>query len=127
MNKYLDALWELKLRVDAHNEYDEKADKAFYILKTFIEQTLLKEQARKEAGAGYDDLTEAINFMKKHAEVQEHPDMFFYREMPERVLIDLRYLTDTDGWTKKPEDMKENNEGYNLCKRILGLSEYKEN
>jgi len=127
MNKYLDALWELKLRVDAYNEKDTKANEAFYVLKTFIEQTLAEDQSRKEASASRADLTEAIEFMKKHVEVQEHPDMFFHREMPERVLIDLRYLTDTNDWAKKPENMDENNKGYNLCKRILGLPEYKEN
>lgn len=64
--------------------------------------------------------------MKRHVEVQDHPDMFFHREMPERILIDLRYLIDSGDWSKKPENMTENNEGYNLCKRVLGLPEYKE-
>jgi hypothetical protein len=64
--------------------------------------------------------------MKKHVEVQDHPDMFFHREMPERVIIDLRYLIDTGGWSKKPENMEENNAEYNLVKRVLGLPEYKE-
>lgn len=129
MNKYLDALWELKLRVDAHNEYDDKANEAFYILKTFIEEKLLEEQSRKEVSDDYYDMAEAIEFMKKHLEVQDHPDMFFHREMPERVVIDLRYLIDTGGFTKPldPEETKENNDGYNLCKRMLGLPEYKEN
>jgi len=127
MNKYLDALWELKLRVDAHNEYDENANKAFYILKTFIEEKLLEDQSRKAVSDDYYDMAEAIEFMKKHLEVQDHPDMFFHREMPERVLIDLRYLIDTGGWTKVPENIEENNDGYNLCKRMLGLPEYKEN
>lgn len=127
MNKYLDALWELKLRVDAYNEYDDKANEAFYILKTFIQETLLEKDARKEISDDYYDISEAIEFMKKHVEVQDHPDMFFHREQPERVLIDLRYLIDTGDWAKKPENIEENNEGYNLVKRVLGLPEYKEN
>ena len=105
MNKYLDALWDLKLRVDAYNEHDEKANKAFDILKQFILQMESTEQARKEQSDDYYDLAEAIEFMKKHVEVQDHPDMFFHREQPERLLIDLRYLIDTGGWTKKPENM----------------------
>ena len=125
MNKYLDALWELKLRVDAYNEYDDKANEAFYILKTFIQEALLKEEARKEVSDDYGDITEAIEFMKKHVEVQDHPDMFFHREQPERVLIDLRYLIDTGDWAKTPDNIEANNEGYNLVKRVLGLPEYK--
>ena len=126
MNKYLDALWELKLRVDAYNEYDDKANEAFYILKTFIQEALSKEEARKEVSDDYYDLAEAIEIMKKHVEVQDHPDTFFYREYPERVLIDLRYTADAGGWAKKPENMEENNKNYNLVKRVLGLPEYKE-
>ena len=127
MNKYLDALWELKLRVDAYNEYDENANKAFYILKTFIEEKLLEEQSRKEVSDDYYDLAEAIEFMKKHVEVQEHPDMFFHREMPERLLIDLRYIVNTPSLstTSTDEEINEDNENYNLCKRVLGLPEYK--
>lgn len=125
MNKYLDALWELKLRVDAHGEYDDRANEAFNILKSFIQETLLKEDAMKELGSEHDNLAEAIEFMKKHVEVQDHPDMFFHREQPERVLIDLRYLTDTSDWAKRPENIEENNAGYNLVKRVLGLPEYK--
>lgn len=48
MNKYLDALWELKLRVDAYDEFDNKANEAFNVLKTFIQETLLKEEAKKK-------------------------------------------------------------------------------
>ena len=127
MNKYLDALWELKLRVDAYNEYDENANKAFYILKTFIEEKLLEEHSRKEVSDNYYDLAEAIEFMKKHVEVQEHPDMFFHREMPERLLIDLRYIVNTPSLstTSTDEEINEDNENYNLCKRVLGLPEYK--
>ena len=39
MNRFMDALWELKLRVDAHDEQDEKANRAFETLKRFIENT----------------------------------------------------------------------------------------
>lgn len=122
MNKYMDALWDLKLRVDAYNERDEKANRAFNILKELIKRV----EATENAQIATDDATAAIEFMKKHVEVQDHPDMFFHREQPERVLIDLRYLIDTGDWSKKPENMEENNAGYNLVKRVLGLPEYKE-
>ena len=78
-------------------------------------------------GGSYLGARAAIEFMKKHAEVQAHPDILFYNEQPERVLIDLRYLIDTNDWSKKPENIEENNRGYNLVKRLLGLSEYKGN
>lgn len=125
MNKYLNALWDLKLRVDAYNEYDDKANEAFYILKTFIQETLLEKESRKEISDDYYDMSEAIEFMKKHVEVQDHPDMFFHREQPERVLIDLRYLTGATSLTQTADDVEENNDGYNLVKRVLGLPEYK--
>ena len=72
-----------------------------------------------------DSISSDIEFMKKHVEVQDHPDMFFHREQPERVLIDLRYLIDTGDWAKTPDNIEANNEGYNLVKRVLGLPEYK--
>ena len=126
MNKYLDALWDLKLRVDAYNEHDEKANKAFDILKEFI---LRAENAIEKVSvkvAGTSEAEQAIEIMKKHVEVQDHPDTFFYREYPERVLIDLRYKADAGGWAKKSENMEENNKDYNLVKRVLGLPEYEE-
>lgn len=122
MNKYLDALWELKLRVDAYNEKDEKANKAFDILKEFILKT---EEANKIENTS-TELAEAVEFMKKHVEVQEHPDMFFHREQPERLIIDLRYCIDTPSLLNGPHDFAENNKGYNLVKKVLGLPEYKE-
>lgn len=122
MNKYLDALWDLKLRVDAYNEKDEKANKAFEILKEYI----LQNEAAAEAVPDTGDLVKAIEIMKRHVEVQEHPDMFFHREEPERLLIDLRYCIDTPSLLNGPRDFTENNEGYNLVKRVLGLPEYKE-
>ena len=121
MDKYMDALWDLKLRVDAYNEKDEKANRAFDILKELIMKVNSAELVKANSEAD-----KAIEVMKKHVEVQDHPDMFFHREMPERVLIDLRYLIDTGDWAKKPENMEENNKGYNLVKRVLGLPEYKE-
>jgi len=122
MNKYLDALWELKLRVDAYNEKDEKANRAFDILKEFILKT---EEANKIENTS-TELVEAVEFMKKHVEVQEHPDMFFHREQPERLVIDLRYCIDTPSLLNGPHDFAENNKGYNLVKKVLGLPEYKE-
>jgi hypothetical protein len=121
MNKYMDALWDLKLRVDAYNERDEKANRAFDILKELIKRV----EAAENAQVTTDDAAAAIEFMKKHVEVQDHPDMFFHREQPERVLIDLRYLIDTGDWAKTPDNIEANNEGYNLVKRVLGLPEYK--
>lgn len=123
MNKYLDALQELKSRVDAYNEYDENANKAFNILKDFIKTVEATETTQMTA----TEISVAIEFMKKHVEVQAHPDILFYNEQPERVLIDLRYLIDTGDWIKKPENIEENNRCYNLVKRVLGLPEYKEN
>lgn len=123
MNKYLDALQELKSRIDAYNDYDENANKAFNILKDFIETVKAAEATQMTT----TEIHAAIEFMKKHAEVQAHPDILFYNEQPERVLIDLRYLIDTDDWIKKPENIEENNRGYNLVKRLLGLPEYKGN
>ena len=123
MNKYLDALQELKSRVDAYNEYDENANKAFNILKDFIKTVEATETTQMTA----TEIFAAIEFMKKHVEVQAHPDILFYNEQPERVLIDLRYLTDTGNWIKKPKNIEENNRCYNLVKRILDLPEYKEN
>ena len=123
MNKYLDALQELKSRVDAYNEYDENANKAFNILKDFIKTVEATETTQMTA----TEISVAIEFMKKHVEVQTHPDILFYNEQPERVLIDLRYLIDTGDWIKKPENIEENNRCYNLVKRVLGLPEYKEN
>ena len=123
MNKYLDALQELKSRVDAYNEYDENANKAFNVLKDFIEAA----EAAKTAQMTAAEISAAIEFMKKHVEVQTHPDILFYNEQPERVLIDLRYLIDTGDWIKKPENIEENNRCYNLVKRVLDLPEYKEN
>lgn len=123
MNKYLDALQELKSRVDAYNEYDENANKAFNILKDFIKTVEATEMAQMTT----TEISAAIEFMKKHVEVQAHPDILFYNEQPERVLIDLRYLIDTGDWIKKPENIEENNRCYNLVKCVLGLPEYKEN
>ena len=123
MNKYLDALQELKSRIDAYNDYDENANKAFNILKDFIKTVEAAEVTQMTA----TEIFAAIEFMKKHAEVQAHPDILFYNEQPERVLIDLRYLIDTNDWSKKHENIEENNRGYNLVKRLLGLSEYKGN
>ena len=123
MNKYLDALQELKSRIDAYNDYDENANKAFNILKDFIETVEAAEATQMTT----TEIHAAIEFMKKHVEVQAHPDILFYNEQPERVLIDLRYLIDTNDWSKKPENIEENNRGYNLVKRLLGLSEYKGN
>ena len=123
MNKYLDALQELKSRVDAYNEYDENANKAFNILKDFIKTVEATETTQMTA----TEISAAIEFMKKHVEVQAHPDILFYNEQPERVLIDLRYLTDTGNWIKKPKNIEENNRCYNLVKRILDLPDYKEN
>ena len=123
MNKYLDALQELKSRIDAYNDYDENANKAFNILKDFIKTV----EAAEAAQMATTEVSAAIEFMKKHVEVQAHPDILFYNEQPERVLIDLRYLIDTSDWSKKPENIEENNRGYNLVKRLLGLPEYKGN
>lgn len=123
MNKYLDALQELKSRIDAYNDYDENANKAFNILKDFIKTVEAAEAAQMTT----TEVSAAIEFMKKHVEVQAHPDILFYNEQPERVLIDLRYLIDTGERSKKPENIEENNRCYNLVKRILGLPEYKGN
>lgn len=123
MNKYLDALQELKSIIDAYNECDENANKAFNILKDFIKTV----EAIEATQMTITEISAAIEFMKKHVEVQAHPDILFYNEQPERVLIDLRYLIDTSDWSKKPENIEENNRGYNLVKRILGLPEYKGN
>ena len=123
MNKYLDALQELKSRIDAYNDYDENANKAFNILKDFIKTVEAAEATQMTT----TEICAAIEFMKKHVEVQAHPDILFYNEQPERVLIDLRYLIDTGEWSKKPENIEENNRCYNLVKRILGLPEYKGN
>ena len=123
MNKYLDALQELKSRIDAYNDYDENANKAFNILKDFIKTVEWAETTQMTV----TEISAVIEFMKKHAEVQAHPDILFYNEQPERVLIDLRYLIDTGDWSKKPENIEENNRGYNLVKHILGLPEYKGN
>ena len=46
MNKYLDALQELKSRIDAYNDYDENANKAFNILKDFIKTVEAAEAAQ---------------------------------------------------------------------------------
>lgn len=123
MNKYLDALQELKSRIDAYNDYDENANKAFNILKDFIKTVEAAEAAQMTT----TEVSAAIEFMKKHVEVQAHPDILFYNEQPERILIDLRYLIDTGERSKKPENIEENNRCYNLVKRILGLPEYKGN
>ena len=66
MNKYLDALQELKSRVDAYNEYDENANKAFNILKDFIKTVEATETTQMTA----TEISAAIEFMKKHVEVQ---------------------------------------------------------
>jgi len=121
MNKYLDALWELKLRVDAYNEYDEKANKAFELLQEAI--TKIQEQPEQVEPQGSSD--DILEFIKKHTEIQDHPDMFFYREIPERVLIDLRYKVQTNGFVSG-DDTSENNMMYNKVKKWLGLPEYKE-
>jgi len=126
MNKYLDALWELKLRVDAYNEKDEKANRAFDILKDFILRAEGAIEKVSEKVSTNAELVEAVEFMKKHVEVQEHPDMFFHREQPERLVIDLRYCIDTPSLLNGPHDFAENNKGYNLVKKVLGLPEYKE-
>jgi hypothetical protein len=121
MNKYLDALWELKLRVDAYNEYDEKANKAFELLQ----EAITKIQEQPEQSKTVDSSDNILDFIKEHTEVQEHPDMFFYREYPERVLIDLRYKVQTNGFVSG-DDTSENNMMYNKVKKWLGLPEYKE-
>ena len=95
----------------------------FNILKDFIKTVEAAEATQMTT----TEIHAAIEFMKKHVEVQAHPDILFYNEQPERVLIDLRYLIDTNDWSKKPENIEENNRGYNLVKRLLGLSEYKGN
>ena len=95
----------------------------FNILKDFIKTVEATETTQMTA----TEISAAIEFMKKHVEVQAHPDILFYNEQPERVLIDLRYLTDTGNWIKKPKNIEENNRCYNLVKRILDLPEYKEN
>ena len=123
MNKYLDALQELKSRIDAYNNYDENANKAFNILKDFIKTAEVAETTQMTV----TEISAALEFMKKHVEVQAHPDILFYNEQQERVLIDLRYLIDTGEWSKKPENIEENNRCYNLVKRLLGLPEYKGN
>ena len=123
MNKYLDALQELKSRIDAYNDYDENANKAFNILKDFIKTVEVAETTQMTV----TEISAALEFMKKHVEVQAHPDILFYNEQPERVLIDLRYLIDTGDWSKKPRNIEENNRYYNLVKHMLGLPEYKEN
>ena len=123
MNKYLDALQELKSRIDAYNDYDENVNKAFNSLKDFIKTVELAETTQMTV----TEISAVIEFMKKHAEVQAHPDILFYNEQPERVLIDLRYLIDTGDWSKKPGNIEENNRYYNLVKRMLGLPEYKGN
>ena len=86
MNKYLDALQELKSRIDAYNDYDENANKAFNILKDFIKTVEAAEATQMTT----TEIHAAIEFMKKHVEVQAHPDILCYNEQPERVLIDLR-------------------------------------
>lgn len=122
MNKYMDALWELKLRVDAYNEKDEKANAAFEVLKEAI--SLLDDKSAQPDISNVD-FRRMVEFMKKHTEVQEHPDMFFYREYPERILIDLRYTVPSGSFSGESKSDAENNECYNLCKRMLGLPEYK--
>ena len=111
----------------------KSTNKAFDVLKEALERLSTyeaydKEVAKNTTAIKNDDLAKAIEFMKKHAQVQEHPDMFFHREMPERVLIDINYLSDVGGFAKtaNSKEQKENNEGYNLCKRVLGLPEYQE-
>ena len=123
MNIYVDALWDLKLRVDAYNEKDEKANKAFEILMAGVKKLIDPDTINT---ANYNKL---ISILKDHVEVQEHPDMFFHREQPERIVIDLRYILDTTSLLHQytAEEIKENNENYNLVKRALGLPEYKEN
>ena len=124
MNRFMDALWELKLRVDAHDEHDEKANRAFETLKRFIEST--EAQTERNNGVEETDKERALNILKEHVQVQEHPDTFFYREYPERILIDLRYTVDTSSFATKNEETVRKNKEYNLVKRALGLTEYKE-
>ena len=129
MNRYVSALWDLKLRVDAYNEHDEEANKAFRFLTDALNRLeAFEKAAAADDGISAEELSSAIDFLRRHLEVQPHPDTFFYREYPERILIDLRYMANTDSWST-PIDLdkqKENNDGYNLCKRVFGLPEYKE-
>ncbi len=124
MNRFMDALWELKLRVDAHDEQDEKANRAFETLKRFIEST--EAQTERVNSVEETDKEKVISILKKHVQVQEHPDTFFYREYPERLLIDLRYTVDTSTFTTNKEETAKKNKEYNLVKKVLGLEEYKE-
>ena len=124
MNRFMDALWELKLRVDAHDEQDEKANRAFETLKRFIENT--EAQTERVNSVEETDKEKVISILKKHVQVQEHPDTFFYREYPERLLIDLRYTVDTSTFTTNKEETAKKNKEYNLVKKVLGLEEYKE-
>ena len=113
LNEYRYALEDLKLRSDA-------ADAA-----------VVHIGERDTADESYDRLKEAIDALEilaGNCEVQDHPDMFFYRSQPERVLIDLRYLVDDGGYKKllSAEELETNNERYNKVKRALGLEEYHE-
>ena len=74
MNKYLDALQELKSRIDAYNDYDENVNKEFNSLKDFIKTVELAETTQMTV----TEISAVIEFMKKPAEVQAHPDILFY-------------------------------------------------
>lgn len=104
MDKYSEALQRLISRLTYKDAY---TDKDINLLKEFIKYSLEQKKA--------------IEVMKKHVKVQDYPDLFFRDEMPERMLIDLRYLIDTGDWSKKPKNIEENNANYNLVKHILGL------
>lgn len=129
MNKFMDALWDLKLRVDAYNSKDEKANRAFEVLKKFIENVEAKTEAEGRAKPDESESVKALEVLKAHTKVQDHPDTFFYRDYPEGLLIDLRYTVDTGSFTSKQdkEAIKQKNADYNLVKKALGLPEYKEN
>lgn len=69
-----------------------------------------------------EDLEEALNLLEylfKYAEYQTHPDPFFYKEMPERILIDTRMLIDTPELIDGPHDFTENNKGFELVKKYF--------
>lgn len=128
MNRFMDALWELKLRVDAHDENDEKANKAFETLKTFIANVEAEADAKATHKLSELDNAGVLKVLREHVEVQDHPDMFFYEKYPERMLIDMRYTVDKSIFTNKREReaIDKKNAEYNAVKKALGLPEYKE-
>lgn len=74
----------------------------------------------KDAINCLEDLEEAVNLLEylfKHAEYQTHPDPFFYEEMPERILIDVRKLVDTPALKNGPHNFDENNKIFEVAKK----------